>query len=178
VPRRALERDHDLARNTCIETFANGTLGAIHMQVQRLQFIKYKLGQYIVASKPAFREKIREVLQLIKEKTQALGKLAEEKEAAGEVDKSRELLPSERDNICKNLAEVDIKPDFRGEVQGLCDSLDRFHKLVLAGKREDRAFHEMMGRLEVLRRRPGFFDSVAFNELEVVLADEWRWLAP
>lgn len=68
VPAKALEVGFALVRNASADACRNHSLRDVRMLLQRLAFTKFKLEQYILASTPQFRERVRDLMQLISEK--------------------------------------------------------------------------------------------------------------
>mmetsp|Transcript_86575 Transcript_86575/g.169390 ORF Transcript_86575/g.169390 Transcript_86575/m.169390 type:complete len:258 (-) Transcript_86575:15-788(-) len=177
LPGKALREATELAQNTSVDSCLGHGLGFIRGQIQRLEFKKIRLAQYIARSDSAFRSQVRGALQLIKEKTDGLRALLAEREAAGEVEESNDMLPSQRDNLCANIEQMGIDAGFRKEVKSVCDALDILHGIVEAGEDDEAACLQLLGRMEALKRRPGYFDSPIWDNLELLLSDEWSWLA-
>mmetsp|Transcript_126940 Transcript_126940/g.365099 ORF Transcript_126940/g.365099 Transcript_126940/m.365099 type:complete len:463 (+) Transcript_126940:79-1467(+) len=121
---------------------------------------------------PAFRELAEDLLLEVEEWQEALDALAEQKVLAGELDESIVVLPSERDNICNGIDELDFDPDFMREVKCVCNALDNFHMLAMDGEADDMAIFEVLGRMAALERRPGYWDSPIAYEIDVVLTNE------
>mmetsp|Transcript_24759 Transcript_24759/g.71548 ORF Transcript_24759/g.71548 Transcript_24759/m.71548 type:complete len:475 (+) Transcript_24759:111-1535(+) len=149
-------------------------LGLVRTHVGRLEMVKEMVVDIIRSSDPELLEDIRELLRTVKEKTSSLKALAKRKEAAGEVDDIGETLPSQRNNICKHLAEFGLEPDFSAEVRRLCAALDKWHTLV--DDEDDTTVFEVLGRMAFMKRRSNYANTSIAGELETVLADEWGWI--
>mmetsp|Transcript_114522 Transcript_114522/g.329059 ORF Transcript_114522/g.329059 Transcript_114522/m.329059 type:complete len:506 (+) Transcript_114522:31-1548(+) len=152
------------------------TLSTVRTSIQRLDLCKEMVVEFITNSDPEVRERIREVLRLIKDKNDALTAMAREKVAAGEVDDVEDSLPSERDNICRNLGDYVLSTGWRTDVRIVCDAMDKLRKTAWAGEDVDGAVAEVLGRLNLLKSRPGYMDMRIAGDLEIVFTEEFRWL--
>eukprot|EP00428_Durinskia_dybowskii_P013010 CAMPEP_0170210848 /NCGR_PEP_ID=MMETSP0116_2-20130129/5034_1 /TAXON_ID=400756 /ORGANISM="Durinskia baltica, Strain CSIRO CS-38" /LENGTH=169 /DNA_ID=CAMNT_0010461371 /DNA_START=60 /DNA_END=569 /DNA_ORIENTATION=- len=148
------------------------------MCIERLELAKTILVTHIGEASPAFNLRARDILVRIKERKVALEALVKQKVVAGEEDESIELLPSERDNICKDIVGLGLEPGLLEETKSVCHALDRFHMLAMDGETKETAMlkFEVLGRLAALERRPGFGESPVANEIDVVLSNEWNHL--
>jgi len=176
-PAKALSLSLEAVESAPVESHRNSSLASVHASIQRLDVAKVSLVAHIKGGSPAFRDRVREVLLQIQEKKVMLQAIADMKTAGGEVDHSGEMLPSERDTICKNIYHIGLEPGLFKEAKGACDALDKLHTLAMNGKSKDAAMFEVLGRLAALKRRPGYWESPIAYELDVALSDEWYWLA-
>jgi len=153
-------------------------LSQVRTNLERLEMCRNMAAESITSNAdPAVLKKVRDILFMVKEKSGILKAQAEQREAAGEVDDVRCLMPSERDNICKNITELDLPRALRGEVEDVCAALDRLHRATVdRGADVDAAIAHVVGTLNLLKKRPDDRASGVAGKLEIVFTEEWRLL--
>jgi len=159
-----------------IQVFDNLTLSAVRCHMGRLAWCKDHVATMITGSDPATHAMIRDLLTQVKEKSHALEALAERRLAEGDIDNGGDMMPSQRDNICKKLDTYNLEPDLHEEVRKICESLDRLRRIILSGEEPESGLFEVLGRVQTVKDRPGYADMAIAGELEVILGEEWRWV--
>lgn len=140
-----------------------------------LEACKGALMEVMAYGNLAFHESAPKLLRVMKQKSEAIAAAIEQMVAVGEVDIVMELPASERDNICKNLDEYDDIPlAWRRGVKGLCDMLDTLRETALLGGDVDVAMAAFLGRMDALKRSPGYQESYIAAEVQNVIAEEFR----
>jgi len=152
------------------------SLAEVRTGLQSLDMCKEMVGAFIACGEPGFRERIRTLLAEVEEKTEALQAMAQEREAAGELDEVAERPASERDNVCTKLDEYALAEDLRAAVVRVCHGFERLRRVALAGGDADAVFVEIMGSMTDLKVKPGYMESPIFGHVETVFTEEYRWL--
>jgi len=152
------------------------SLGQARTSLHTLAMCKNSVAQLIKASDLELHERIREVLRMVKEKSDALRAIVSQREEAGEVDPVANLPPTQRENICKNLDSAGLVPALVQQVKSLCESLDAMRLAALQGGNVDAAIMNSLARLIKMKTRPGLSEVQVCNELESIFNDECRWL--
>jgi len=152
------------------------TLGSMRTSLELLDIWKQQVVAFIACSEDSFREQIREVLRLIKEKQDALNSLVHQKELEGEEDVIDDVFPSQRDNVCKFVDEFHISVEFVIDVKGVCEALDIMRMMALRRQDIDPALMVVTGRMNALKSRTGYSDQWIAGELDLLVAEEMRWL--
>jgi len=161
-----------------IESVDRLGLAVVRTCLRRLELCQRMVAECIISGDPVLRKQIRDVLQLVKAKSDALHARARQLESAGiSEDDPSDLLPSERNNICKSLDEHDLAPDLYKEVKQVCNSMDKLHRAALNGGDTFVAMRLVLERMDVVRGRPGYADMPFAGDLEAVFSQEWRWLS-
>jgi len=152
------------------------SLSDVRTFIHRLQLCSEMVAECIVSCPDHLRDQIREVLGMIKDRSELMEELATAKEKMGEVDDVLEVPPTKRNNVCKNIDAYDIEAYVRQELKQICTILDRVREAARAGVDTDMISMEVVGRLSALKRRPGYEDLDVAGEMELILAEEHRWL--
>jgi len=121
-------------------------------------------------------EAARALLGDMAAKTEQLVRLAAVRKAQGDVDDGGDILPSQRDNICKAIDRLDFGAEFRNQVKGLCQALDIVRSTILAGEDEENVVLNVNGRLQNLRTLREYERMGVSYAIGFVLAEEWRWV--
>mmetsp|Transcript_106894 Transcript_106894/g.307424 ORF Transcript_106894/g.307424 Transcript_106894/m.307424 type:complete len:234 (-) Transcript_106894:76-777(-) len=162
-----------VAQTTALDS--NSTAAHVRGTLIKLYFYRDKLSEHLARCGPPARKRIREILGLFMEKIGALEALATKKEAAGESDVS-DVMPSQRSELCRELDGRGLAPDLHEEVREVCRALDRLRAAALTSEQRDGAVAEAVGRLRVLRSRPGLSHLDLVDTLEALFLEEIRWI--
>jgi len=172
---KRLQDAFDIAESIRPERAGELTVGALRTSLQGLDLCKGTVAEIITSSGADLRERIRELLQLIKTKSDALKAVIKQREEEGEKDEIGELMPSQRNNICSRVDEYGLTPELREGVRDICDSLDRVRMAGLADEEATAALLEVAGRLNVLKTKLEHVGMLVARDLERVFTEEYFW---
>jgi len=168
-----LREAQDYARKISIEDDTDPNVLRTHLL--RLDLYTELVADYIKSSDAAFLEKIRGVLQLIKEKWIAIKAAIADKELEGKGGFLTDLRPSQRSSVCRNMDALGLAADLRAKVKNICESLDRVRDVVEDGDDGEAALMKVFRRVNSLVNT-GRLDKELTIDLELVVAEEWRWV--
>mmetsp|Transcript_8989 Transcript_8989/g.25773 ORF Transcript_8989/g.25773 Transcript_8989/m.25773 type:complete len:468 (-) Transcript_8989:54-1457(-) len=144
--------------------------------IHTLQVCKEQAADFITGSEPELRERIREILRMIKDKTQTLKALEAERVAAGEADEVLDLYASQRDTVCKHVEERGLEAEMRNYVARVCELFDRLRDTALADGDTDAAMMDIIGRMNALKTTKAVMQLPIVVEVDAVFSEECRWL--
>jgi len=172
---RELRLQHASVQVQAIQIEEQRTLADVRNSLHVLEVCKEIVAECIMTSDDAFRERIRDLLRMVKEKAELLRPLAEKMEAAGEVDEVMEVTASKRDNICRNIDDYGLDADWRQCVVSVCKTFDDLRAGALAGEDTDEIMLDLLGRMNMVKTKPGYHQVGIAGELERVYSEECRW---